>query len=300
MTGVPFVWLEITGRCQLSCTHCYADSGPHRDHGSMRREDWERVIDEAAELGAPMVQFIGGEPTLHPDLPGLIRLALDRGLEVEVFSNLVRIRSELWELFQEPGVRLATSYYSADPVQHDAVTGRPSHDRTLANIEEAVRRRVPLRVGVIEVDPAQRAGEAAAELGELGIPRVGVDRLRGVGRGGAGGADQLCGHCADGSLAVMPDGAVYPCIMSRWLPIGDASRTGLGDIHESERARAVRDDLRREFTAVQANRPCTPYGCVPRCSPLICGPGRCGPVMDPPPEPCSPRSSCSPRQTPPA
>src|SRR5579875_3472941 len=118
----------------------------------MRREDWERVIDEAAGLGAPMVQFIGGEPTLHPDLPALIRRALDRGLEVEVFSNLVRIRTELWELFQEPGVRLATSYYSADAGRHDAVTGRRSHDRTLANIEQAVRRRVPLRVGVIEVD----------------------------------------------------------------------------------------------------------------------------------------------------
>ncbi|PWK82464.1 hypothetical protein C8D88_11357 [Lentzea atacamensis] len=28
MTDLRFAWLEITGKCQLSCTHCYADSGP--------------------------------------------------------------------------------------------------------------------------------------------------------------------------------------------------------------------------------------------------------------------------------
>lgn len=28
-----FLWLEITGRCQLACAHCYADSGPTGTHG---------------------------------------------------------------------------------------------------------------------------------------------------------------------------------------------------------------------------------------------------------------------------
>jgi sulfatase maturation enzyme AslB (radical SAM superfamily) len=241
-----------------------------------------------------MVQFIGGEPTLHPDLPALIRRALDRGLEVEVFSNLVRIRSSLWELFQEPGVRLATSYYSARPERHDAVTGRRSHDRTLANIEEARRRDIPLRV--VEIDPDQDADGAAGQLRSLGVSEVGVDPLRGLGRGGDGGVDQLCGHCAEGSLAVMPDGAVYPCIMSRWLPIGNASRSDLGEIHDGRRATTVRQHLLEEFAGLRANRPCEPYGCVPRCSPLICGPGRCGPVMDPPPAPCSPRTDCAPHK----
>jgi MoaA/NifB/PqqE/SkfB family radical SAM enzyme len=28
MAELSFVWLEITGKCQLECAHCYADSGP--------------------------------------------------------------------------------------------------------------------------------------------------------------------------------------------------------------------------------------------------------------------------------
>lgn len=76
----------------------------------MRRDDWFRVIDEAGEMGPLPVQFIGGEPTLHPDLPGLIERAFRRGLAVEVFSNLVRIHPSLWETFARCRARLATSY----------------------------------------------------------------------------------------------------------------------------------------------------------------------------------------------
>jgi MoaA/NifB/PqqE/SkfB family radical SAM enzyme len=65
-TPPNLIWLEITGRCQRECVHCYAASGPGSSHGIMTEWDWCRVIDQAAALGVRMVQFIGGEPTLHP------------------------------------------------------------------------------------------------------------------------------------------------------------------------------------------------------------------------------------------
>ena len=154
MTDLSFVWLEITGRCQLECRHCYADSGPGGGHGSMTAADWRRVIDQSVELGVEMVQFIGGEPTLHPDLPDLLGYALAAGVEVEVFSNLAHVTPALWELFAQPGVHLACSYYSDRAGQHAAITGRAgSYARTRANIGEAVRRSIPLRVGVIRCLP---------------------------------------------------------------------------------------------------------------------------------------------------
>ncbi|MBC6447570.1 radical SAM protein [Actinokineospora sp. HBU206404] len=67
--GATFLWLELTGRCQLNCTHCYADSGPSKSHGAMTTSDWLLLIDDAAEIGVREIQFIGGEPTLHPALP---------------------------------------------------------------------------------------------------------------------------------------------------------------------------------------------------------------------------------------
>ncbi len=177
--------------------------------------DWRRVIDQAAVLGVSMVQFIGGEPTLHPKLPGLVNHALTAGMEVEVFSNLVHVTPTLWEMFEQPGVRLACSYYSDDACQHAAVTGRASsHARTRANIVEALRRSIPLRVGVIDLGDGQRVDAAIAELEALGVADVGFDRLRQVGRGvreQRPSMDQLCGHCASDVLAVAPDGpASFP------------------------------------------------------------------------------------------
>lgn len=210
----------------------------------MTAADWRRVIEQAAELGVSMVQFIGGEPTLYPQLPALVDHALAAGVHVEVFSNLVHVTPVLWDTFGRTGVRLACSYYSDDAAQHAAVTGRVgSHARIRANIGEVVRRSIPLRVGVIDLGGGQRAEQAVAELKSLGVAEVGLDRLRQVGRGVRDqqpSMDQLCGHCASDVLAISPDGAVWPCVFSRWLPVGNVQTASLADILADEPVRHVR------------------------------------------------------------
>ena len=267
------VWLEITGRCQLECGHCYAGSGPTGTHGTMTADDWRRVIDQAAEAGIGMVQFIGGEPTLHPALPSLIEHALDRNLPVEVYSNLVHVRPVLWSLFARPGVQLATSYYSDDADEHAAITGRrPTHARTRANIAEAVRRGIPVRVGIIDVLDEQRVAQARAELDALGVTSIGTDRLRGIGRGGDGVPDvgELCGHCGDGRAAVLPDGGVSPCVMSRWMSAGNVRDHSLVDILEGS-------TMRELVSAVPA-----PVGvCNPQCKPSLGDGSDCAPAETP-------------------
>ena len=49
-----------------------------------------------------MVQFIGGEPTLHPQFARIMARALQAGLDVEVYTNLVHVTGGMWELFQSP------------------------------------------------------------------------------------------------------------------------------------------------------------------------------------------------------
>lgn len=288
MSDVSFVWLEITGKCQLECVHCYADSGPAGSHGQMRTADWKRVIDEAAGIGVRMVQFIGGEPTMHPDLVELMEYALERDLEVEVFTNLVHIRPQMWELFSRPGVRIATSYYSDTAAEHEQVTKRRgAHARTRANIVEAVRRSVPLRVGVINMGDEQRSDEAVAELAELGVTDVGVDHLREVGRGVRDAqisTDQLCGNCGNGVLAVAADGSVWPCVFSRWLPVGNVLEQPLAAIVAGETA----TETRRELVAAFAERFSEPFEAA--CVPKMCNP-QCGPSCSPA---CRPANNCRP------
>lgn len=274
---LDFVWLEITYKCPLACEHCYNESGPTGTHGTMTTDDWLRVMRELRELGARHVQFIGGEPMLHPDLALLIDEALAEGLEVEVFTNLVHVPAHLWAKLGQPGVKVATSAYSDDPEEHDSITcGPKSHGRTMANIARVLERQIPLRVGLIEVRDGQRVEQARAYLENLGVDpnSIGCDRLRQVGRGEreqTADATQLCGWCTNANLAILPDGTVTPCVFSRWLEIGNVLTDSLRTIYESPKRR----DVDAELDACFAKREPSD-NCGPTCNPAA-------------PAPCNPR-----------
>ncbi|MFD9940313.1 radical SAM/SPASM domain-containing protein [Nonomuraea sp. NPDC059023] len=300
--ALDFFWAELTGRCQLACTHCYAGSGPTGTHGSMTLPDWISAITQSRRLGARMVQFIGGEPTLHPHLTDLISHALDVGLEVEVYSNLVSIRPVMWEVFGQSGVRLATSYYTDDPEQHQRITGRGVLHRTRDNIARAVATGIPIRVGIVGVLDGQRIDQAKQQLTALGVADVNVDRMRLLGRPArtACDASELCGKCGDGIAAILPDGSVTPCPLSRWLRAGDIRDTGLPSLVGDAR-RLARERILPAITA--GSRPCEP-SCNPGCDPGVNAPGggdgcmpksRCDPNQ-PPDKPCKPSTTCGPKR----
>ncbi|MGW8989878.1 radical SAM protein [Streptomyces zhihengii] len=160
------------------------------------------------------MQFIGGEPTRSITLLPLITHALGREFKVEVCSNLTHVRLSQWAAFEQHGVRLATGYCGDDPAEHDLITGvAGSHARTRANIVRALERRVPLRVGVVQLEDTQRVDAAVAELQELGVTNIRVGRIRAVGQAAASarfpGAGELCGRCFHHRLAIAPDGDLY-------------------------------------------------------------------------------------------
>lgn len=254
MSSNPINYLacELTGRCQLRCVHCYADSSPRGDHGIMTDGDWLRVIDEAAALGIEKIQFIGGEPTTHPSLRKLVTHALSAGLRVELFTNLFHMTDDLWALVEKPRVSLATSYYSDLAGEHDSITRRSgSHARTRANIAEAVRREIPIRVGIVDRDPGQRVQAAKVDLTTLGVTRIKVDRERQIGRGASTmppNISQLCGNCGQG-VAVSSDGDLSPCVIARWLVIGNVRDAPLGDILDGPVMSETMTRLRQEFAS---------------------------------------------------
>jgi hypothetical protein len=96
---------------------------------------------------------------LHEGLPHLIRHTRAVGVEVEVFSNLVHVPDAVWDALCQPGVQLATSFYSDDAAEHMRVTGRNTLSRTQNNIVEALERSIPLRVGMVRT---RRPGHSPA------------------------------------------------------------------------------------------------------------------------------------------
>ncbi|HJW74751.1 MAG TPA: DUF2064 domain-containing protein, partial [Thermoleophilia bacterium] len=61
LTGLREVFLHVTNRCGTHCPHCYARL---KDDGAkeLTTDEWRRVIDEAANLGARSFVLLGGDP----------------------------------------------------------------------------------------------------------------------------------------------------------------------------------------------------------------------------------------------
>lgn len=309
LNPLKFMWLEITGRCNLSCSHCYASSSPQGTHGSMALHDWQRIIADAADLGCKDVQFIGGEPTTHPALPSLIRYAHQQGLGVEIYSNLVSVKPQLWDVFQECSACIATSFYTANPMVHEEITrGHNGFERTAKNIKQAIALSIPLRAGMVQIKESQNLNEAKKFLRDLGVQRISGDKARGVGRGTTlvqvgKPEDELCGACARGKAAVMPNGDVFPCVFSRWMRIGNVLEEDFKEIVTGQAMTETRTKLTQFFSLRHGTLPrddCEPYSCDPNCEP-----GECSPVIPPTcqpntlcipdyKEPCNPEQPCSP------
>ncbi len=304
-----FLWLEVTPRCNLACTHCYADSGPSRPlHQAMQPEDWMAVLDEAAGLQCRRAQFIGGEPTLYPALGRLIEHARLRGFtDLEVYTNGTVLSRELKAAFARFDVDLAFSVYAARPGVHDAITGQGgSWAKTLASIRWALGEGLRVRASIVAMEANEdQVADTRRLLEAMGVSNVGADRVRGIGRGSrevasAAPMKELCGACGQGQLCISSDGQISPCVFSKFHPVGTregglttAVRSGELQAFRAA-ARSSHSELRVREPVVAAAVECGPERPAPPCGPERpappCGPERpappCRPEKDP--GPCNP------------
>lgn len=81
--------LEIVGGCQLRCGNCYRT--PAQKLSLMPSTFVKKMIREAKEMGFAEIVLIGGEPTLHPELPRFIEFILEEGLSPILCTNGIRL-----------------------------------------------------------------------------------------------------------------------------------------------------------------------------------------------------------------
>ena len=101
--------IEVNTGCNLNCPICFANAGPGY---SLTMEQAEGMLDRFVETeGDPeVVQFSGGEPTIHPQILDMIQAAMDRGIgKVMVNTNGVRIARD--DRFLDGLARLKPAIY---------------------------------------------------------------------------------------------------------------------------------------------------------------------------------------------
>ncbi len=277
--GINHAWIELTNKCNFECVHCYATSSPSEPlRHRMSDKDYCDVIRQLGANGTKSIQFIGGEPTLHPRFKEFVDLATSEGFEdLEVYTNLSTMAEPLLSFLVARNVAVATSFYSHNEEDHSRITSSNFPlDRLNTNISMCAARLQAFRVSVILVGCNDcYADEIRNHLESLGVKRIDFEHARGFGRFldiSNSLTPKLCGHCGHGKIAISAKGEILPCIMSRHFLAGTFSAE-IDFLEVSEKLQEFRE---QEFSD-DSFLPCPPQQ---RCRPWI--------------NPCRPTLTCTP------
>lgn len=247
--GFDILFIELVGRCNERCVHCYAGSGPSVK-AALTRSQCDDLIDDAATLGFSRVQLTGGDPLLCAFLPRLATRAHAAGLKVEIYTNGLALSERLLDALAPASPSFAFSFYCDDAATHDAITRTPgSHGRTSDAVARTLARGYAVRAAVVAMAAnANRVDATTDYLRQLGVRRVSVTGTFAVGRGerhdtehqgfahtGSGGGEPI----KRGRLCVTYDGDVVPCIFNRKRVLGRITERRLRDIVTAPNLTAV-------------------------------------------------------------
>ena len=95
-------------------------------------------MDQCRRLGAEYLTFVGGEPTLHPDLPRLVERANELGYrKVMIDSNGLSIK-QLLDVNPRELYYVRISLDGATAATHEKVRGPDTYQKTVASVRELV------------------------------------------------------------------------------------------------------------------------------------------------------------------
>ncbi len=116
--------VETNRSCNLQCRYCYAGSGAHLS-AELDLRVLQRVITQAAELGARSIVVIGGgEPTLHRRFRDLIEFIHAHDLIPMVFTNGLKVTPDLADFLQRHNASVMGKCDSLQAHVQDYLAGR--------------------------------------------------------------------------------------------------------------------------------------------------------------------------------
>jgi len=243
--GLRALDLELTAHCNLRCIHCYLDSSlPSKEEEKIPKEKWKAIIDESVELGTEILQITGGEPTLNKDFSGILEYASQKNYrKIKIYTNAYGLNEETRRVIKRSRALVSVSFYSANPQVYDLITRvEGSFEGTVGTLNRMIKENIPLRARIIltPYNDSQKDIESTIQLlNSLGIFDVKSDIVHGVGRAlklkEEDPYSALCGSCWAGKLAISSTGEIYPCIMSRFMNLGNIFVDSLSDVLKDPR-----------------------------------------------------------------
>ncbi|MGW4500323.1 sporulation killing factor system radical SAM maturase [Micromonospora sp. NPDC004336] len=176
--------LQLTNRCNLACSFCYASSGRPLP-GELTADDWTKVLERLSGCGLAAVTLTGGEPTIARDFRRILVTASALVDHVDVFTNGLHWADDLVALAAACGNVRAQISLDGLAERHDLIRGRAgAYAESLRTIRRLTDAGLPVIVAMT-VTPANHGdvGAVLAEVDAAGARLFRAGRVVPVGRG---------------------------------------------------------------------------------------------------------------------
>lgn len=184
--AAAWIALHLTDRCQLDCKHCLRD--PAQKPKDLPLAVIRKVLAEAkAVYKSSQVALTGGEPTLHPEIEGVLDAIVENDFTWHMVTNAKRFSTFLEVVKRAPARRarltaINLSIDGADEATHDAIRGEGSFREVMLGATLCSAHGIPFVLQMVVNARNQAQIEAMGLLASsLGAARVSFSMLQPTG-----------------------------------------------------------------------------------------------------------------------
>lgn len=131
--------LNLGKLCNMRCSHCHVDAGPHQGHTQMSDAVVEHCIAAMARLRPAVVDLTGGAPELHGRFKELVLAARAQGCHVIDRCNLTVLLlpalAELAPFLAEQQVEIVASLPQPEALSTDAQRGDGTWEASMVALQ---------------------------------------------------------------------------------------------------------------------------------------------------------------------
>jgi len=136
---IRYALIEITEKCNLRCIMCAANKKIKREK-EMSYDLFKKIIDESCECGLQIVTIGSiGEPTMHKDLPKMLKYIQEKKINIELITNLSRpLNEDLIDAIRRLD-KLTISIDGATKETYEKIRVNANFERTISNLKEVAK-----------------------------------------------------------------------------------------------------------------------------------------------------------------
>ncbi len=142
------IFFEITRACNLTCTHCFNNSGK-RLLGELSNIQRAAIIEDLCIAGVQEIRFTGGEPLAVRAVFDFISQIREVGLRASIGTNGALINGNVAKRLASAGLNAAITSIDGMEEKHDSIRGNGSFQKTLIGIDALLSEGIPVRVNTV-------------------------------------------------------------------------------------------------------------------------------------------------------